>query len=45
MTALGWVFLILVWAALTTLTARCFYLVLSPTAKPHETALPLSGRM
>lgn len=45
MTTLGWAFLILVWGLLTVLTVWCFKLVLSPTATPHETDLPPSGRM
>ncbi|MBI4348540.1 MAG: hypothetical protein HY553_16995 [Elusimicrobia bacterium] len=45
MTALGWSFLTLIWTLLSALTGWCFYLVLSPSAKPHETALPPSGRM
>lgn len=45
MTALGWAFLIIVWVLLTGWTVWCFKLVLAPSAKPHETELPPSGRM
>ena len=45
MTPLGWLFLVVVWTLLTGFTVWCFKLVLSPTAKPHETDLPPSGRM
>lgn len=45
MTTLGWTFLGSTWAILTAFTVWCFWMVLKPDAKPHETDLPPAGRM